>query len=65
MKDQEESSSRNRQKSIMISAAAIQIQANEDEESKWGGSSEGRKYTSRDRELLAIQQIWPTMLESK
>lgn len=52
MKDQEESSSKNRRRSILIFADAVQIQVNEDDESKWGGSSEGCKYKPRDQEIM-------------
>ncbi|XP_004295938.1 PREDICTED: uncharacterized protein LOC101298406 [Fragaria vesca subsp. vesca] len=36
----------------MMAAAALQIQSNEDEERQWGGSSKGRTYNARDRELM-------------
>ncbi|XP_024160560.1 uncharacterized protein LOC112167738 [Rosa chinensis] len=38
-----------------MSAAALQIQTLEDEDSQWGGSSEGRTYKARDRELMDLQ----------
>lgn len=51
MKDQEESSSRNHRRATLMSAAALHLQSIEDDEPKWGGSSEFREYTYRDREL--------------
>ncbi|XP_024160891.1 protein ALP1-like [Rosa chinensis] len=38
-----------------MSAAALQIQTLEDEDSQWGGSSEGRTYKARDRELMDLR----------
>ncbi|XP_062014375.1 uncharacterized protein LOC133730885 [Rosa rugosa] len=40
---------------MMMSAAALQIQELEDEDSQWGGSSEGRTYKARDRELMDLR----------
>lgn len=53
LKDQEDAVTRNNQKSMMMSAAATHIQAQEDEQSQWGGSSsDGHKYVSRDQEIM-------------
>ena len=52
MKDQEEAVTRNQRRSMMMSAAALQIQDLEEEDSQWGGSSEGRSYTTRNREIM-------------
>ncbi|XP_024162107.1 uncharacterized protein LOC112169321 [Rosa chinensis] len=38
-----------------MSAAALQIQTLEDEDSQWGGSLEGRTYKARDRELMDLR----------
>ena len=52
MKDQEEAVTRNQRRSMMMSAAALQIQDLEDEDSQWGGSLESRSYTARNREIM-------------
>ncbi|XP_004296251.1 PREDICTED: uncharacterized protein LOC101315423 [Fragaria vesca subsp. vesca] len=52
MKDQEETVTRNQRRSMMMSAAALQIQDLEEEDSQWGGSSKGRSYTARSREIM-------------
>ena len=55
LKDQEEAVHRNHRRSNMMAAAALQIQSNKYEERQWGGSSEGRTYNARDRELMDKQ----------
>ncbi|XP_004292560.1 PREDICTED: uncharacterized protein LOC101300695 [Fragaria vesca subsp. vesca] len=37
---------------MMMFVAALQIQDLEDEDSQWGGSSKGRSYTARNREIM-------------
>ncbi|XP_024190832.2 uncharacterized protein LOC112194080 [Rosa chinensis] len=54
-KDQEEAVTRSSRRALMMSAAALQIQTLEDEDSQWGGSSEGRTYKARDRELMDLR----------
>ncbi|XP_004301065.1 PREDICTED: uncharacterized protein LOC101308683 [Fragaria vesca subsp. vesca] len=52
MKDQEEAVTRNQRRSMMMSVAALQIQDLEDKDSQQGGSSEGRSYTVKNREIM-------------
>ncbi|XP_062013930.1 uncharacterized protein LOC133730330 [Rosa rugosa] len=54
-KDQEEAVTRSRRRNLMMYAAALQIQTLEDEDSQWGGSSKGRTYKARDRELMDLR----------
>ena len=52
MKEEEDSITRNRQRALVMQAASSHIQRIQEEESEWGGSQEGRRYTPREREAM-------------
>ena len=52
IKEEDDAITTNRRRALMVAAASSHIQIMEEEESEWGGSSEGRKYVPRLREMM-------------
>ncbi|KAL6134201.1 hypothetical protein ACLB2K_066434 [Fragaria x ananassa] len=52
MKEEEDFITRNRQRALVMQAASSHIQRIQEEESKWGDSQEGQRYTPRECEAM-------------